>query len=332
MTASWGATRRVVLGGAAAVLLTPRVSLRAATVTRGTVIGKDGWLYLVWDDPRRADGQRMRDVVKVIAAAIGMLKGAKVDVVVALTPAKARVYPEYLPDDFGFSPEAEKRYGSALDVLRQSGALAPDLATFFAALRKSQPGAGIFFKTDTHWTAFGAENAAAEIGKRMGQSLHLPPGAQPGAKLGPPATQVHTASDLSMNLPQPERGQHPDESFVVHPPLAAQGRSALIEDDNADVVVIGNSYMQPKYNFAPALSSQLNRPVALVWKIHTVGPYRTMLNYLGSEAFKRQRPKAIVWNFHEIDMELPIDSVSAWPQDAMADDVFLGQVRSAVKA
>ena len=332
MTDGFATTRRMILGGAAVALVTPGVSPQAATAIKGTVIGKDGWLYLVWDDPRKADARRMRDVVKVITSAVGMMKDAKVDVVLALTPAKARVYPEFLPDDFGFSPEGEKRYASALAVLRQSGALAPDLATFFAGLRKSQPGIDIFFKGDTHWTAFGAENAAAEIGKRMGESLHLPPSAQPGARLGPAVTEMHTASDLSMNLPQPERAQYPDEAFAVHLPLAAQGRSALVEDDNADVVVIGNSYMQPKYNFAPALSSQLNRPVALVWKIHTVGPYRTMLNYLGGEAFKRQRPKAIVWNFHEIDMELPIDSTSAWPQDAMADDVFLSQVRSAVKA
>ncbi len=332
MTAFSGPTRRLVLGGAAGALLAPMARPRAATVIKGTVIGKDGWLYLVWDDPRKADAQRMRDVAKVITAAIGMLRAAKVDVVVALTPAKARVYPEFLPDDFGFSPEAVKRYASGLAALRQSGALAPDLAEFFAALRKSQPNSEIFFKGDTHWTAFAAESAAAEIGKRIGETFHLPPSVQPGAKLGPAVTQVHYASDLSMNLPQPQRGEHPDEAFAAHLPLAAQGRSALVEDDNADVVVIGNSYMQPKYNFAPALSSQLNRPVGLLWKIHTVGPYRTLLNYLGGDDFKRQRPKVIVWDFHEIDMELPIDSTSAWPQDAMADDAFLGQVRSAVKA
>ncbi len=332
MTTASGMTRRIVLGGAAAAVLTPSFSLRAATVIKGTVIGKNGWLYLVWDDPREADAQRMRNVTNVITAAVGILNGAKVDVVIALTPAKARVYPEFLPDDFGFSPQAEKRYASALAVLRQSGALAPDLATFFAALRKSQPGSDIFFKGDTHWTAFGAESAAAEIGKRMGESLRLPPSAQSAPRLGPAVTQAHTANDLIMNLPPPERAQHPDESFAVHLPLAAQGRSALVEDDHADVVVIGNSYMQPKYNFAPALASQLDRPVSLFWKFHTVGPYRTMLNYLGGDAYKRQRPKAIVWNFHEVDMELPIDSASAWPQDAMTDDVFLGQVRSAVKS
>ena len=325
-------SRRFVLGGGAACLLAPPGGARAATVVKGSVIGKNGWLFLVWDDPRKADAQRMKDVTGTITAAIGLLRAAKIEVVIPLTPAKARVYPEFLPDDFTFSPEAEKRYGAALAVLRQSGALVPDLATFFAGLRKAQPGTDIFYKTDTHWTAFGAENAAAEIGRRMNETLHLPASAQPGAKLGPAVTQVHTASDLAMNLPLADRTQHPDESFAVHLPLAAQGKSALIEDDNADVVVIGNSYMQPKYNFAPALSSTINRPVGLVWKIHTVGPYRTMLNYLGSDAFKRQKPKVIVWNFHEIDMELPIDSTSAWPQDAMADDVFLGQVRAAVKA
>jgi alginate O-acetyltransferase complex protein AlgJ len=104
----------------------------------------------------------------------------------------------------------------------------------------------------------------------------------------------------------------------------------MIEDDTADVVVIGNSYMQPKYNFAPALSNQLNRPVSLVWKVHLVGPYKTLLTYLGSESFRQHRPRAIVWNFHEVDMEPMTNSRAAWPQDAMTDEAFLADVRRAV--
>ena len=327
-------TRRAALAGLGAGMLSALAAgrARALTVLKGTVVGKDGWLFLVWDDPRKVDAQKMHVVTDIIGNAVKTFKSAGIDVVLVLTPAKARVYRDFLPDDFNFSPEAERRYSDALTALRQSGALVPDLATMFAALRKSNPDQKIFYQSDTHWTAFGAESAAVETAKQMKASLHLPPSKQPGTKLGPGVQQTHFNSDLSENLPPQEKSEHPPETYLIRQAVAGPAKASLIDEDTSDVVVIGNSYMQPKYNFAAMLSNQLDRPVSLVWKVHTVGPYRTMLNYLGSDAFKKQKPKAIVWNFHEIDMELMPDSQAAWPQDFMTADSFLSNVQHAVKA
>ncbi len=324
-------TRRAALAGLAGAVLAPSAA-RALTVTKGTVVGKDGWLYLVWDDPRKADPERMRRVTKVIGDAAALLHGAKIDVVIALTPAKARVYREFLPEDFTFTPEADRRYGAAAEQMRQAGMLVPDLAKFFATLRQSNPQEKIFFQSDTHWTAFGAESAAGEVGRQMSGALHLPPASRPGSVFDRVVTMSHINSDLSGNLPAAEQPQHPPEAYPMHHLAVPRTSTALIEEDSSDVVVVGNSYMQPKYNFAPALSATLNRPVGLVWKVHLVGPYKTMLNYLGSEQFRRERPKAIVWNFHEIDMELPADSQAAWTQDAMSNEAFIDAVQKAVRA
>lgn len=326
-------SRRGLLGVAAMAALTrPLATAAAATVIKGTVIGKEGWLFLVWDDPRKADPERMRRVIKVITDTIALLKAANIQTVIALTPAKARVYREFLPDDFKFSPEADRRYGSAVEMLRRSGAPVVDLALAFAELRKTDPNQDLFFHSDTHWTSFGAENAAFRIGKDMLARLRPPPSGRPGARLGPDVKLMHTNSDLSAALPSAERLNYPSEAYQTRQAVTMQGRAALIEDDAADVVVIGNSYMQPKYNFAPALSSTLGRPVSLVWKNHLVGPYKILLNYLGGELFKHQRPKAIVWNFHEVDMELMTDNKDAWPQDSMTDEAFLAEVKHAVGA
>jgi len=310
--------------------MVPPATAYGATIIKGTVIGKDGWLFWVWDSTRKADVERLRTVTQVIKETVALLKAADIHTVIALTPAKARVYQEYLPNDLEFTPAAEHRYVAAVDELRRSGAVVTDLAAAFSALRKATPNENAFFKADTHWTSFGAENAAVQVGREILTQLALPHSVKPGSRLGPRVNQMHTTSDLLVTLPPDVRAEHPPEAFLTRQVLAAQMSSALIEDDAADIVVIGNSFMQPMFNFTPTLSNTLNRPVSLVWKVHFVGPYRTILNYLESDMFKRQRPKAIVWNFHEADMELPTDSKDAWFQNAMTGGAFLADVKRMV--
>jgi alginate O-acetyltransferase complex protein AlgJ len=306
----------------------PQAASEAATVIKGTVIGKDGWLFLVWDDPRRVDYAQINLVTGLLEKAVAVMKAANIDVVLAFVPAKSRVYRAYLPDDFRFTPEADKRYAVAMERLRMSGALVPDLGTAFAEFVRSNPNEKLFYKNDTHWTAAAAESAAKLFAQEIKAKIKLPPSAKPGAKLGNAVTKVHTNSDLSKVLPPKE---HPSETYQVHEVVPPNGRDALLNDDQPDVVVIGTSYMQPKYNFAEMLSNQLNRPVGLVWKIHLIGPYKTLLSYLTSESFKKKRPRVIVWNFLEIDMELMPDSQAALRENVIAPQDFLRELAAAVK-
>jgi alginate O-acetyltransferase complex protein AlgJ len=323
--------RSLIAAFAAALSVSPFGPTRAATIYNGTVVGKAGWLYLVWDDPRRIDPRLLQRVTQNIGRTVDALKSGGIDTVIALVPAKARLYSEFTPDDFKFSSESEPRYAIALEALRASGALVPDLATFFTALRKSEPTKQLYFKGDTHWTAFAAERAAVEIARQMKEKLHLPASAHPGTRFGGGATVLTAKGDLSEMLPKAMQKDFPAESYQIPEVVVPKARNALIEDDDADVAVVGNSFMQPKLDFAATLSNQLDRPVSLTWKVHTVGPYRVMLDYLGSESFKRRRPKVIVWNFHELDMMILPDSDGAFPEDAMTSDAFLTQVRRMAK-
>jgi alginate O-acetyltransferase complex protein AlgJ len=70
----------------------------------------------------------------------------------------------------------------------------------------------------------------------------------------------------------------------------------------------------------------LGRPVSLVWRINVFGPYRTLLIYLNSAAFRR-RPKLVVWQFNEFNMGQAADSKGVWGQNAMAPQAFLSEVR-----
>lgn len=299
-----------------------------AVIVNLVAIGKDGWLFPIWDEVRRVDLKRIKPVVDVVAQAVEIMKKANIQIVFALTPVKSRVYQDMLPVDFKFSPDPERRYTESLTQLRALGTLVPDLFIPLADLRKAQPAQPLFFKADTHWNATGAEAAATAMAKEMKDKLKLPASAAAGTKLGAATTMTQEKNDLAALLPPADAAKYQLETY----PLRAVQPSAggLLDDEAADVVVIGNSYMQPRFGFSAMLSNQLNRPVQLVWKVHQYGPYQTLLSYFASDAFKRKKPAVIVWNFHETDMIIPSDRKDGWGQNVIAPAAFLDAVRKAV--
>ncbi len=318
--------RRAVLAGGAAGFL-PLASPAQAAIVNLCVIGTDGWLFPAFDEVRRSDLNLVRRTAQTINEAVAVLKSAKIEVVISFTPAKSRVYREYLPSDFKWSPDAEKRYAVALEELRKPGTLVPDQATMFAAAHAKAPSEPLFFKADTHWTAAGAEKAAILVASSMKEKLRLPSASQPGTKLGAPTTVTQERNDLAALLPPQQQAQYPYQSYVVRQPMAAAGGGGLLDDDTADTIVIGNSFMQPIYAFSSVVSEQLNRPVSLLWKVHQFSPYYNMVNFVRSDTFKRQPPKIIIWNFAEVDMETPSNNPGAWGQTAMPPAAFMSDLR-----
>lgn len=323
-------SRRAVLSGLAMGMIADEFRGTAhAAIINLVVVGKDGWLFPVWDEVRRIDVKRIHQVASVLADAVEILKQANVQVAIALLPAKSRVYREFLPEDFKFSAEPERRYALALEELRRSGVLVPDLATPLINLRAAQPNDTLFFKADTHWTATGAAYSATELARQIKEKVRLPPAPQGGARLAPPVTVVHEKNDLVALLPAADAANYPLQKYSVRRALQPQGKTALVDDDTADVAVVGNSFMQPNFGFVTTLSNQLDRPVSLTWRIHQVGPYRTLLSYVGSAPFRRLRPKLIVWSLLETDMTMPSDRRDSWGQNAMPAQAFLGELRQA---
>jgi len=322
-------SRRTLLAAGLAAAALPVASPAKAAIVNNAVIGSDGWLYAAWDEVRRADPGKMRQVVNVVHQAMAMMRGAGIQVAVSLTPIKARIYPEFLPADFRTVPDAERRYAMTMQELAKDGTLVPDLATAMASMKKAYPGQLLFLKADTHWTAIGAETCAIELGKAIKAKIQLPPSPRPGVAFDQPALYTYEQNDLAELLPGAQQEAYPPQQYWYRPVKAA-GQNALLEDDSADVVVIGNSYMQPKFGFANILSNTLNRPVGLSWKIHRYGPYRTLLGYLESENFRRQRPKLIVWNFRESDLEFLPDQSGIWGPNVMPVPKFLADVKKAV--
>ena len=96
--------------GTSAVLLASRPVKAAVPV----VIGKNGWLFPIWDNPVYIDPQVTKQVAATIDAAVSVFQAANIQVALCLLAAKSRVYADYMPGDSKISAAVEKRYAEGL--------------------------------------------------------------------------------------------------------------------------------------------------------------------------------------------------------------------------
>ena len=298
----------------------------AAAQSSFAIVGKDGWLFAVWDKISEDEPHQVRQATGVVTRAIGILRAARIEVTVLVIPSKARTYRQFLPDGMQVAPGADRRYAAYLNDLRAAGALSPDLETAFRARAAGTP---LFFKSDTHWTPMGAELAAVETAKVVGPAL--PPSSRPGLQVSAPINRVSPRGDLVRNLPEAQRAAYAPEPYQVRDVVAPAGQNALLADDAAEVTIVGSSYMEPRYAFQPVFSNQIGRPVGLFWKPNSIGPFATLMQYLTSADFRQHRPRMLVWAQLELDMPAGPSS-SGWGTNAMSPDKFLGDLRQAVAA
>jgi alginate O-acetyltransferase complex protein AlgJ len=333
--------RRALLAAAAAALACPRA--RAATIG-SVIVGTGGWLFPAWESLPQVDTAALDRGVPVVAGVARQFKAAGIDMAITLMPIRARIYRQFYPADAPFTPELQQRYAHGLNLLAAQGVLVPDLATLFTT-RAQLPappappnddpdfvpvGPDLFFKADTHWTPNAALPAAQALAAQIAARFTLPASPVPGAQLGAPVKTLQEKNDLADLLPAADQPKYKLQSYLLPQLAAAQGDNALIAADAADTVVIGNSYMQPKYGFTAQLSNALNRPVSLFWKIDRYGPFATLTEYLASDLFKSQRPRLIVWNLRESQLEHLPDDDDFYAQNAMSPAALTAAIKAAL--
>lgn len=342
MNQMWRVVRRDVLASpflAAAALAQTRPTAPAAPAVpradpasrEGEVIhGRDGWLFGAWEDIRRVELRRTRELCQYLNGAVRIMRAEGLRVAICVTPAKARIYQDFLPADFQPNADATARYAAVMEELGRGEAIVFDHATQFAALRRSSRDA-LFFKADIHWTPAGGAAAATELAKLVKSQASLPAPRRPGTGLGDYISMRYESNDLAGMLPPAQRARFPFEQFRVRRIIGAPQGVGLIEEDGADCVIVGNSFMQTGFGFPPMFSNQLARPVALAVQVGRFGPYTTLLNYLKSDLFRNERPNLIVWHFLEGNMEVMPDHSGYWGSSAMPAAQFISELRRLVR-
>ncbi|MDQ3459398.1 MAG: alginate O-acetyltransferase [Deinococcota bacterium] len=262
----------------------------------GVLVGEEGWLFTSEEFMRYPhEAAETAYKLALVAEVRETLETSGSRLVVALIPAKARVYEERLgrarlPD------YSRARYEAFRESLLAVGVAAPDLLT---PLLEAKAEGQVFLRTDTHWTPFGAQVvaqalrpavAAAGASLDRGEFVLVAAGSEP------------FSGDLFNFLPlgpwQERLGPPPDrlERARVREIDSGLGDD-LFGELTIPVALVGTSYSGGDWQFRGALEATLGLSV-LDAAQEGLGPVIPMLRYLADPAFESP-PEVVIWEIPE---------------------------------
>jgi len=262
----------------------------------GVLVGDNDWLFTAEDyryphDALIEQGAKLRAIASVDAT----LAERGIQLIVAIVPDKSRIYPEFL-GRYAQPDYVDARYRSVLDQLESDGVEAVDLSR---ALSDAKTGGQVFLRTDTHWTPFGADAAAAAIAALPSWAGLAAEKKQFHTSLGP---VVEHKGDLLNYVPLGVLqflGPKPDEIQTQQTSAEDVGGLGLFDEVSVPVTLVGSSYSaNGLWNFAGALSQHLGLDVTNAAQ-EGKGPFLPMQDYLASHEFADTPPNVVIWEIPE---------------------------------
>lgn len=286
----------------------------------GVVIGKDGWLFTDEEFKPAPTAQQLDDNWALVRGVQQELERRGVKLVLAIIPAKTRLYPEYVGKEQPATLHAAL-YADFLQRARQAGMAAPEL---LETMEKAKDNGQVFLRTDTHWTPLGAEAVAQRLGEsiRDGQGADLPPqtfvteAGKSGAHKGDLLTFLPLDPLFSNLLPAEDQLQQ-RQTHLAEEAAPESGGDLFGDSTQPQVALVGTSYSaNPRWNFAGALKQALSADVINYAK-EGKGPLEPMLELLQDEGFKQKPARLLVWEFPERYLPMHSD-LSQFNQDWLA--------------
>jgi alginate O-acetyltransferase complex protein AlgJ len=267
----------------------------------GVVLGKDQWLFTDEEFKPVANREQVeQENFDLIRGVRDRLQQNNIKLVMAIIPAKARLYPEHFADKKPASMHQDL-YERFHAQAQQAGIFAPDL---MQSLQQAKQQGQVFLRTDTHWTPLGAEVVARNLGAAISaQSLinvqpvtYVTEAAEPKPYKGDLTTFLPLDPLFTNLLPQPDSLQQKTTHAVEG---AVENEDALFGTSSIPVGLVGTSYSaNAHWNFLGALQESLHSDV-VNYAEEGHGPILPMLKYLQSDGFKNNPPQVIVWEFPE---------------------------------
>lgn len=283
----------------------------------GVLIGSEGWLFTSEEFGIPNVAGDSEEIFAANLAAIGEVRRRLaldgVELVVALVPAKARIYPEHL-GRYQLPSASQKRYRRALSGLRASGVPTVDLLPSLRGVKNEEQ---LFLRTDTHWTPAGAEVAATEVSgfvaslgsfNWLGETRFITFEEE----------EARLRGDLTRFLPLGPFYQSlgPEDDLIALRKTSAQdgASGALFGSVELPVTLVGTSYSaDERWNFAGALREELGSDLLIAAQAGE-GPYPPMAEYLASKAYRTARPELVLWEIPERYLDQP------WQKDESQHD------------
>ncbi len=275
----------------------------------GVLIGADNWLFTTEEFTHHRDAERqIEQHASVVAEVRQRLRQRDIELVVALVPAKARIYSEHL-GRYTLPEYTEPRYRQFRSALLQRGITAPDLER---VLQRAKAGERVFLRTDTHWTPQGARVAAgalAEVVDRLLERRHAP-----RRRFAPiPEGKRTYAGDLTAFLPvMPFRGRvgaQADQIWEYRVEDLDPPDIGLFDEVPHPVTLVGTSYSAGDvWDFEGALKVELQAAVLNLAE-EGRGPFAPMCRYLAGDTIDEVPPDVVVWEIPERYVSAPADPV-----------------------
>ncbi|MFC4455920.1 alginate O-acetyltransferase [Deinococcus sonorensis] len=271
----------------------------------GVLIGDGDWLYTTEEFLTTPDDAReVTSKLQYIRQVRDQLAAHGTRLVVALVPAKARVYSEHL-GRYRVPAVKAQVYQQFLQRLAHLNIPAPNLQ---GALQAAKPQGDVFLHTDTHWTPLGASAAARSVAASIRQ--HYPDLQLPHNTF---ETTTRPATSYSGDLLSFVRvGALKDRMGPQREPLSIPATTrtddaggGLLGDDAVAVTLVGTSYSAiQSWNFEGALKTAVASDVLNV-SLEGKGPIVPMQQYLTSETFRTQPPQLLIWEIPERFLDTP---------------------------
>ena len=259
----------------------------------GVLVGDGGWLFTTEEFAPNPDADTSLSVsLSEVEQVKSELDALGVELVIALVPAKARLYADNL-GRYTLPAAARERYESARGHLSALGVTVPDLLT---PLQEAMAESDVFLRTDTHWTPFGARVVAETLASAVGS---LDTDTFETRELG--TTRHH--GDLLGFIPlgsfQERFGPEPDTLRQLETVQTSERGGGLFDEVEIPVALVGTSYSAHRaWNFAGALRQALGADVLNVAE-EGAGPLAPMERYLSGGRFAETPPELIIWEVPE---------------------------------
>jgi alginate O-acetyltransferase complex protein AlgJ len=288
--------------------------------------GKEGWLFPIWENHIFVNKSQIDAHIAAIVFLKDLMASHGSELLVMVVPMKASFYLDRLPATSPVSSAVRQRYPLVLSSLQTNGILTFDSATSLHAIETGKTLA--FFRTDYHWTAQGAEASADVAADLIRQKVRFDTPPSLGSQLGE-WVNVRRYGDLATRfMTSEQRIKLGKDVFTIRAPPTE--KQSLLDEDPAQVHIVGNSFVQPYLGFPQRLSHTLMRPVSLTWKPGNVGPWVTMLSYLESDEYRQNKPRVLIWQLNEARMESGPDAIGAWDAESiMSYDQWRIRVKAA---
>jgi|WetSurMetagenome_2_1015567.scaffolds.fasta_scaffold09895_3 alginate O-acetyltransferase complex protein AlgJ len=210
----------------------------------GYVIGRNGWLFYkgehkdLWGSKPYSD-KELQYISSIISTHTTVLKESGIYYIRVMVPNKQTIYPEYAP--FTTRKASETRLAQLTQYLRGYDDINTiDLRKPLLEAKKQYP---VYYKTDTHWNAYGGFIAYQEIMKNIAKHFDVSPLSSNDFNVT--AKQTATHADIAKGLLMQD--EFVDTEVYMKLKEKPEDYPAIKGRKLSKLIIYHDSFMDPQY-------------------------------------------------------------------------------------